>query len=587
MTQRITEKAQRFAEDTQNTWEFAIIVFMYAVLITAIFTFPLVLFWRTHIPGLAISDGINHAWYAWWYQHAFFDLGHSPAEIDLLYYPHEYSHPLMTATPWSRFLPSFAVYFGASMQEAYNVHLFFSYVFTWVFMSLLCRELTGNREAAILGGAIFAFFPNRNMHALSGHFTQILTYTYPLLVLALWRIWKKPTLKRGVWWGAAFVVTATVDLMPLAYFAVPVVGIMLLFFLLKDRMHLLSGAMLKSLGIGVVIIALVMIPLFFPLVLPAMQGGLGWYQEGGLTDFSADLISIVVPPPGHFLNRVWPSLLGLSENVYYFGVSFFEAVVYIGWVVLAWAVLGVIKMGKEYSDVKLWLLIAIGSSILALGSVLRVAGEVITLGDGSVINLPYYFVSQLPLLSWGRTPARLHFTAMFAVAILASYGLAWLFSRVKRSVWRLSLMAALLLLIFLDSKTHFPWPMLELSIPEFYEQIAADDEAGAIFDLPSDNYMADKYAMLYQTVHLRPITAGRAYRTPPEVEDFRQELTEAVANGHMEILDQNGIAYVVLQRDFLTASEVEMFRLQLTKHLGASVYEDEKIVAFTTLMNSK
>jgi hypothetical protein len=563
-------------------WEFVIIVSLYASLITAVFTLPLIFQWRTHIPGFALSDGINHAWYAWWYQHALFDLGQSPAEISMIYHPYTYSHPLMVATPWARFLPSLVIYLGLPMQEMYNIHLFLSYVLAWVFMSLLCLELTKDQQAAIIGGAIFAFFPGRNMHTLSGHLTQILTYAYPLLILTLLRVWQQPTLKRGIWFGIALILAATIDLMPLAYFAVPMTGIMLLYFLVTDRARLLSPAMLKSLGLGFLLAALVVIPLLLPLVRQSFQGNLSWYEAEGLEDFSADLISIILPPPGHPLSQSWQSLRNFSEDVYSYGASYTEAVVYAGWITLIFAILGVVKMRRQQRDIKLWVIVALVASILALGPTLRIAGQIITIGADKTVTLPYYLFTKLPLLSWGRTPARFNFTAVFAIAILATYGLAWLFSHVKRSAWRLTLMAALLLFVILDSKTNSPWPMLDLTVPDFYKQIMADQEAGAVLDLPSDSYMADKYAMLYQTVHLRPITAGRAYRIPPDVIEFREALAEAIAKGDTEILQQNNIAYVVLQRQFLTPDELTRRQQQLSNLFGEPIYQDNWIIAFNT-----
>jgi hypothetical protein len=563
-------------------WEFVIIVSLYASLITAVFTLPLIFQWRTHIPGFALSDGINHAWYAWWYQHALFDLGQSPAEISMIYHPYTYSHPLMVATPWARFLPSLVIYLGLPMQEMYNIHLFLSYVLAWVFMSLLCLELTKDQQAAIIGGAIFAFFPGRNMHTLSGHLTQILTYAYPLLILTLWRVWQQPTLKRGIWFGIALILAATIDLMPLAYFAVPMTGIMLLYFLVTDRARLLSPAMLKSLGLGFLLAALVVIPLLLPLVRQSFQGNLSWYEAEGLEDFSADLISIILPPPGHPLSQSWQSLRNFSEDVYSYGASYTEAVVYAGWITLIFAILGVVKMRRQQRDIKLWVIVALVASILALGPTLRIAGQIITIGADKTVTLPYYLFTKLPLLSWGRTPARFNFTAVFAIAILATYGLAWLFSHVKRTAWRLTLMATLLLFVILDSKTNSPWPMLDLTVPDFYKQIMADQEAGAVLDLPSDSYMADKYAMLYQTVHLRPITAGRAYRIPPDVIEFREALAEAIAKGDTEILQQNNIAYVVLQRQFLTPDELTRRQQQLSNLFGEPIYQDNWIIAFNT-----
>jgi hypothetical protein len=359
-------------------------------------------------------------------------------------------------------------------------------------------------------------------------------------------------------------------------------GIMLLYFLVTDRARLLSPAMLKSLGLGFLLAALVVIPLLLPLVRQSFQGNLSWYEAEGLEDFSADLISIILPPPGHPLSQSWQSLRNFSEDVYSYGASYTEAVVYAGWITLIFAILGVVKMRRQQRDIKLWVIVALVASILALGPTLRIAGQIITIGADKTVTLPYYLFTKLPLLSWGRTPARFNFTAVFAIAILATYGLAWLFSHVKRSAWRLTLMATLLLFVILDSKTNSPWPMLDLTVPDFYKQIMADQEAGAVLDLPSDSYMADKYAMLYQTVHLRPITAGRAYRIPPDVIEFREALAEAIAKGDTEILQQNNIAYVVLQRQFLTPDELTRRQQQLSNLFGEPIYQDNWIIAFNT-----
>ena len=128
------------------------------------------------------------------------------------------------------------------------------------------------RIAAVVGGAIFTFCLPRTLHAVSGHYTQILTYPYPLLALCLWRVLQLPSVGRGLALGAALVLISTVDLMPLAYFAAPVTAGMLVFFLLADRSQVLSRSALKSLGLGFGSAALVLLPVVWPLLSSAARG---------------------------------------------------------------------------------------------------------------------------------------------------------------------------------------------------------------------------------------------------------------------------------------------------------------------------
>lgn len=54
--------------------------------------------------------------------------------------------------------------------------------------------------------------------------------------------------------------------------------------------------------------------------------------------------------------------------------------------------------------------------------------------------------------------------------------------------------------------------------------IANDSRTIAILDIPVNNYHGEKYHLLYQTVHLKTIVGGHAYRTPQEIVDLREEI---------------------------------------------------------------
>jgi hypothetical protein len=566
--------------NTREWWKFILFVTLLAILITTLFTNPLVFLGRTHVPGLQGSDAFEYIWLPWWFDKALFTLHQSPAQIDRIYYPTPVYHPLVTAVLWSRLVALPEVHWGNPIA-AYNVHLFASYVLTWVLMAILCLYLTGSRTGAVVGGAIFTLFANRTMHVLYGHFPQVLTYPYPLLVLCLWRVLKQPTFGRGIVLSGALILASSVDLMPLAYFVAPVTVGVLLLFLLTDRSRVLSRTALKSLGVGFGLAVLVLLPLMWPLLSRATQGELTWYHIAGVGDYSADALALFVPPPGHTLSQVWPGLRELSLQIYYsFGTSYTESIIYAGWGTLILAAIGTIWAWERRRDTRLWMTLAAVSSLLALGPILRVGGRLMTVGKQWFL-LPYVIVMKLPLLSWGRTPARLHFTAMFSMAILAAYGARWLISKVRQRMWRWVVTAGLMALILFDSIIIFPWPMLDTGVPAFYRDLAADRRSVAVLDIPVGEYAATKYYMLYQIVHGHTIAGGHTSRVPAEAEKKMKELEALVWPGNdPTVLAEHGIGYVILHRDFLEPDEQEVLTVHLTNQLGPPRYEDKRIVAF-------
>lgn len=565
-----------------SRWKFVLFVSTLAVVVTAVFTYPLIFNWQTHVPSYSFADSLEHAWFAWWFDYALFTLKQSPAELTYLFHPIQVEHPLLTAMAWSRFVPMLAVHWGSSLTATYNAHIFLSYVLTWLFSSLLLLELTGHKATAVVAGAIFAFFPNRTMHVLYGHYTQQITYQYPLLVWALWRVWQRPSWQRGVWLGAALTLAAIVDLMPLAYFAAPVTALLLLYFILTDRKRFLSKPMLTAFGVAFSFAAAILLPLVWPLFRTAIQDDLTWYQSEGIVEFSADAVALFVPLPGHILTQIWEPLAAFSQDIHHWGYSDSEAQIYAGWITLLLAGLGVWRERNRTSSVGFWFLIALATAILALGPILRLGGQIQLLAGERYIFLPYFLATKIPFLEWGRTPARLHFTTMFALMILAGYGLRYLLGRWERPFAQTIIATMILTLILLDSMFTTNWPLLSTETPSYMAEIAADLRPVAVLDIPVNNYQNEKYYMWYQAVHQHPIVGGHAYRTPQEIVDLREKIVASLPiQENIAILSQYNIGYVILHHNLEDKeNSIPTISSTLTKQVGQPAYQDEIITVF-------
>jgi hypothetical protein len=559
-------------------WSFALFVLILAALVTALFTSPLVFLWRTHLAGFEPSDAFTEVWSAWWFDTALFELNQSPARLNMIQYPVEFHHPLLVAAPWTRVwtLVGLRVLGPAA---AYNVHLFASYVLTWGLMALLCLKLTGNRVGAVFGGAAFTFCANRTLHAVDGHLTLVSTYAYPLLVLCLWQAVERPGFWRGLALGGAMIVGSTVDLTPLAYFTIPVVVAVLTHFLVTDHEDLLSRPALRTLAIGFGLATVCLAPLMWPLISRGLRGELFVYQAPGIEEYSADMLGLVIPPPGHFLCSLWSGLRRFSVTLLP-EKAYMESVVYMGWITLILALLGAVTEWGQRADIRLWVALASGASALSLGPLLRVGGELVTIG-GRPVPTPYALLMHIPLLSWGRTPARLGLTAAFALAILAAYGARQLVVRVRNPRGRGALALAIVGLVLLDGIYILPWPMADVVVPDFYQTIANDERSVAILDLPLLDHSADQYYLRYQMVHGHAITGGHIYRRPEEARAMLSEFQQlAASGGDVSTLARYGIGYVILHPPFLENARLDLLRQHAEEHLGPSLYSDKRIIVF-------
>ena len=553
---------------------FVLGVLVLATAVTAVFTYPLILNWNTHIPEIDVADSLENAWFAWWFDYAIFTLKQSPADLTFLFHPLSVQHPLLTAMAWVRFVPMWGIHFGSSLAATYNTHIFLSYVLTWLFSSLLILELTEHKATAVVAGAIFAFFPNRTMHIFEGHYTLQITYLHPLLVLALLRVWKRPSWQRGVWLGLALALASVVDLTPLAYFTAPITLLLLVFFAIINYKRFLSKPMLTALGIAFGVASIIVLPLILPLFKTAAQGDLTWYQAGGAGDFSADALALFVPLPGHVSTILFNDLYTISDKIHNWGNSTSEAQIYAGWVTLILAGIGIWHGRKHNANVGFWFIIALGTMILAMGPILRLGGELMLLADGRYIIMPYYLAMKIPFLEWGRTPARLHITTMFALMILAGYGLKFVLTRWKRPLTQSIVATIILILILVDSTFIKEWPLLSTAVPAYATTIAADPRPVAVLDIPVNGYRDQKFYMLFQTEHQHPIVGGHAYRTPQEIIDLREEFVATILEEQdISMIADNNIGYIVLHQDFLTPTEIEKFSSALTKMVGEPIIQ--------------
>jgi hypothetical protein len=232
-------------------------------------------------------------------------------------------------------------------------------------------------------------------------------------------------------------------------------------------------------------------------------------------------------------------------------------------------------------EIKFWTLSTITFFILCLGPYLSVNGvaDFSFGGYNFKIPLPYVILMHIPIFSMARAPSRWDVLVMLSLAILAGYGLNYIFYIIKNRSSPKSrkenvifiIISCLILFEFLA----VPFPMSSAEVPAIYKQLAAETDDYAILEVPG--FAAEKY-MYFQTIHGKKLINGYVSRTPdyalefanqaplissiisrfdtPIMEDMTKEII--IKQNQTELasmLCHYNIKYIILHKDYLSDKE--------------------------------
>jgi hypothetical protein len=149
---------------------------------SVIWTWPLTLRFRDHIPGLP-GDNFSFLWNLWWMRKAwsapelsFFYSNYlfSPFGVDLINHPHTALHGFISATALS----------NLSVIEAENLYIIVSVFLNAACAYVLAFDIVGERRLALVTAFAFGGSPYVAAH-LFGHFDLLAAWVIPLFALFL------------------------------------------------------------------------------------------------------------------------------------------------------------------------------------------------------------------------------------------------------------------------------------------------------------------------------------------------------------------------------------------------------------------
>ena len=512
-------------------------IFAAYVGLSLLMTYPLVLNFTTHTP----DSGGEPSIFLWnlWYFHQTFPTA-AVFKTDLLLAPFEANLVFHTYTI-GRNLLAYPLLSFVSVVTASNLLLILSFGLSGLAVYLLTFDRTQHSSASFVAGLIYTFSPYR--FAQMGHYNLSTLEWLPLAMLFTWRYLEHGK-RHQLILAALFSLWVSIN----SYYYSIYFGLWAALASLLLLLHLRSKEFfvrLIKLGTAVVVIHMPLLWLMWQARRSTAWVGVPEGEAGGqiFQAFSADLAAYLTPNLAHPLLANWQPPLNApfrGEWVVYFGVLSF---------------IGIIRATHTFrrstATVQIWTIAFWVFLLLSLGTYLQWNGTV------TAWRLPFYYLTDVPILREARVLSRYGMVATLSVAVLTGVWLAGFVRRLRVGfrpilIWGC---AAFVLFEFLPA----PLQLADRAIPEIYHVIAQDPVEGTVLDLPfglNDSFRGlggwNPKAMYFQTVTNRPIIGAHISRIPPERFAYYEGLPIIGRLAHLE----SGGSYA--------ADDVEADRRRLT-----------------------
>ena len=523
----------------------------------------------THYIGSDTSDTYEMVRNVWWFTYAL-QQGEPLIYQTFMGYPDGFTGIVFTSVIM-QYLPMTLLALFVPLPVAYNLTVIVYMALNGWAMVWLMRYLLDDRYpvAAGVAGLVYAAAPIFQGHLLEGHAGLLLGWPVPLF---LWALLNLLDADQRAWrWFVAsvglFFLCTTGHILQVIYVLFPLMACVFLHQLWRRDWR----AVRRVVGVGVVSLALT-----GALLLPAISDSTSeqaYVSTGGAVRYSADALAVVTPS---FFNPAVDAVLDYPRRV--LGTNLGEGSLYIGVLVGGLALIGLLA----YRQARWWGLVAFIAWVLSLGPLLKIYDAPVQLQIGtypSYIVLPFALLQNLPGFDVVRSPARFGFALIVALAVLAGYGMAWLWrNRQQARGWHRVAVALLVAGILWEYTFFWGIPLRPAAVPPAVTALSERDDVRAVFNVPYQHLLAAKDALYLQTQHQTPIIAGQVTRVTP-VNPAKLALLQQTLNP--ALLQETGADVVIFHA--ARAREIGMYDTlndRLRAQLGAPYYEDARIALY-------
>ncbi len=414
-------------------------------------------------------------------------------------------------------LPAYAL--SRNAIAAQNFAVVVGFVLSVACMWALVRRLTGSGGAGLVAGAAFTFCPFVLAH--TAHTQLLMVFGFPLVFLAFHRLNDAPGYGRAAALGAALSCAG----LACAYYGIFVgLSLGLVGLALAHR----SPRYWIALAVSLVVAGLLTLPVVVPY--GRARGATGitkTFARDEVQSYSATMATYTTSP-------------SISHQVINQGAL--ESV-FPGFILLVLAAVGLVVGIRSPlpSERRLtWTYVA-----LALVAFWASFGP--DLGLWSALS------SVVPMMSMLRAPVRLGIVVVFALAILAGFGVRHLAARRPWLPWVLVPAVALELFV--------PWPLHAAPpVPRAYTLLAELPRAAVVellFNYKRTEFFAHTRFMFNSTYHWQPLLNGYSDLIPPDFEQVALLMTQFPDPPSFAMLRDRGVRYVVVHLNDYNATARE------------------------------
>jgi len=569
----------------------SLVALLIYVLIAIVVFYPVAFHLNSVIAGFTGRDGWEHAWWLWFARRLFLQ-GRGLGDLYLLNHPVGLQHPYQwSLVSYSLIASSLSSLFPPA--ATYNLMVLSSFVLGGLAAYHLCRELTGEHWPAVVGGAIFAFCPNRLGHALAGWLPQMTVYLFPWYALLLIRTLRRPTWRRSLGLGILAGMAALIWPIHLVFFMVPVTLVVVGENLVRRRRAFFEDRRVLYLGLAFGIALLMALPFLLPVVLGRFEGETDYLAMSGFVEHSTDLLAFFTPSPYHPVLASLGLVPSFAQRVFADPGALRAGLAYPGLIAVLLGAWGILKARPRPWS---WLVLAVGAAVLSLGPILVAGGAPVQYtvdGYRTYVSMPYALAQFVPFLDWVRTPGRINTTGMLGLGVLAAFGVKALVARFSARRWFVvSFALVIVALVVFEYLPMWPFPAGDASIPAAIQYIAGSPGDGGLLHIPMRRRSVNNRALYFQTAAARPIVGGIVLRTLPDVPPWQETIEGlAKADPSPDVVSRPSVAqrrtwlnhfdvdWVLLHR--LYPGDEERYRPFVEELLGPAVVEDETLIAFS------
>jgi len=562
------------------------ITFLVALLFVCLIilaTFPLVFNLNRYMPGFFSSDeSYGPLWESWRLKFSF-DHHLFLRSTNLVAYPFGINLYPSGYISYLWFGINFLLGLMVKPATAYNIQVLVNIFLSGFFTYFLAYSITGSRLSAIFSGIIFAFCPYQFVRSWQ-HLGLTFNQWIPLVIFLAIRLKNNDIKKNRLFFLLGLSLLLSFDWSVILLTVTALFSFLIYVVLFNWKVKFFSNSkgpkadfiyLRKILFIGLVAF-LIFLPQFFP----AIKGRFSLSRDTPASAFShyrrpfEDLFSQSAKPLSYFLPATVHPVFGrFTENFIgtpLYGESLTEHTLYLGWVALILAFFA-FKKWKEKSRLKLTADkfqlrteedFYIGF-FLFLAIVAWLCSQPPWWQIGPLrIYLPSFFMYKI--LPMFRAYCRFGIVVMFAVGILAGFGLKFILDNFKTQKAKVAITFLFCGLVLFEFWNYPPFKVIDVSkAPAVYYWLKNQPDDFVIAEYPLDTDSPNELHKFYQTIHEKKMINGVIPGTPAS--QFAHSVAKLSFPETVMELKKIGVKYVLVHHDGYLETDLLEDRVELEK----------------------